>query len=81
MARIAWPGRWNRPHEHLNPSWAAVPAPLDDCYSALAWLHNEAERLDIDRAQIAIGGESAGGGLAAALAIRARMSVCHQQTT
>ena len=62
-----------------------VPAPLDDCYSALAWLHNEAERLDIDRAQIAIGGESAGGGLAAALAIRARdageYAVCHQHLT
>ena len=62
-----------------------VPAPLDDCYSALAWLHDEAERLGIDRERIAIGGESAGGGLAAALAIRARdagdYAVCHQHLT
>ena len=62
-----------------------VPAPLDDCYAALAWLHNEAERLGIDRQRIAIGGESAGGGLAAALAIRARdareYAICHQHLT
>lgn len=59
-----------------------IPAPLDDCYAALAWLHGSAEALQIDRTRIAIGGESAGGGLAAALAIRARdageFSICHQ---
>jgi acetyl esterase/lipase len=62
-----------------------VPAPLDDCYAALAWLHDEAQRLGVDRDRIAIGGESAGGGLAAALAIRARdagdYAVCHQHLT
>ena len=62
-----------------------VPAPLDDCYSALAWLHDRAEHLGIDNGRIAIGGESAGGGLAAALAIRARdegmYPVCHQHLT
>ena len=62
-----------------------VPAPLDDCYSALAWLHDRAEHLGIDSRRIAIGGESAGGGLAAALAIHARdegrYHVCHQHLT
>lgn len=48
-----------------------VPAPLDDCYAALAWLNASAEELNIDPARIAVGGESAGGGLAAALAQRA----------
>lgn len=44
------------------------PAPLDDCYAALKWL---AARPDVDPARIAIGGSSAGGGLAAALTILA----------
>ena len=62
-----------------------IPAPLDDCYAGLAWMHDNADRLGIDTARIGIGGESAGGGLAAALAIKARdlgeYSVCHQQLT
>ena len=45
------------------------PAPLDDCYSALAWL---AGLPSVDRYRVAIGGASAGGGLAAALALLAR---------
>ncbi len=46
------------------------PAPLDDCYRALVWL---ASQPDIDPTKVAVGGNSAGGGLAAALALRARM--------
>lgn len=45
------------------------PAALDDCYAALAWL---AALPTVDPARVAIGGASAGGGLAAALALRAR---------
>jgi len=45
------------------------PAPLEDCYSALTWL---AGLPAVDRDRIAIGGASAGGGLAAALALLAR---------
>lgn len=48
------------------------PGSLEDCYAALAWLHINAEQLGVDRGRIAIGGESAGGGHAAALAILAR---------
>ncbi|RVL64711.1 alpha/beta hydrolase [Sinorhizobium meliloti] len=47
------------------------PAPLEDCYTALQWL---ARQPDIDPARIAIGGASAGGGLAAALALLAKES-------
>ncbi|OJF15003.1 alpha/beta hydrolase [Couchioplanes caeruleus] len=48
------------------------PAGLDDCYRVLRWLHDEAPALGIDPARIAVGGDSAGGGLAATLAQRAR---------
>jgi len=46
------------------------PAPLEDCYAALKWLSAHAEELGVNR--MAIGGASAGGGLAAGLAILAR---------
>jgi len=47
------------------------PAAIDDCYTALRWLHAEANGLDVLPDRIAIGGSSAGGGLAAALALMA----------
>jgi acetyl esterase/lipase len=45
------------------------PAPLEDCYAALTWL---AGLPAVDSDRVAIGGASAGGGLAAALALLAR---------
>jgi acetyl esterase/lipase len=58
------------------------PGSLEDCYAALHWLHTQADALHVDRKRIAIGGESAGGGHAAALAILARQrgkySICLQ---
>ena len=45
------------------------PASLEDCYSALTWL---AKLPAVDSARVAIGGASAGGGLAAALALLTR---------
>ncbi|KAL5360474.1 Alpha/Beta hydrolase protein [Aspergillus floccosus] len=48
------------------------PAALDDAWAALTWLHAHADELSIDRSRIAVYGESAGGGLAASLAILAR---------
>ncbi|MEV6337758.1 alpha/beta hydrolase [Nocardia vinacea] len=45
------------------------PTPLEDCYAALRWL---AAQPDVDPERIALAGESAGGGLAAALALLAR---------
>ena len=48
------------------------PAPLEDCYAALSWLASQAGDIGIDSYRIAIGGASAGGGLAAGLALLAR---------
>jgi acetyl esterase/lipase len=45
------------------------PAALDDCYEALSWL---SRHKGVDATRIAIGGASAGGGLAAALALMVR---------
>src|SRR6266568_1756294 len=48
------------------------PAPVEDCYAALKWLSQQSNALGVDRSRIAIGGGSAGGGLAAALGLLAR---------
>lgn len=54
-------------------AWQApYPAALEDCYAALRWMYDNADALGIDRSRIVIGGESAGGGLAAALCLYAR---------
>src|SRR5690606_687197 len=47
------------------------PAALDDCATALGWLRAAAEELGVDPGRVAVGGASAGGGIAAALAQRA----------
>ncbi|MER6143537.1 alpha/beta hydrolase [Streptomyces sparsogenes] len=48
------------------------PAALDDAYAVLTWTAGHAAELGIDPERIAVGGHSAGGGIAAALALRAR---------
>lgn len=50
----------------------AWPGALKDCYAALLWLHGHAGELGVDPARIAVAGESAGGGHAAAVALHAR---------
>ena len=48
------------------------PVPLEDFYCAFCWLAEHADQLEIDRNRIAVGGDSAGGNLAAAAALLAR---------
>ena len=53
---------WQRPY----------PAAVQDCYAALFHMHNHADELGIPRGRLMVGGESAGGGLAAAVCMMAR---------
>ncbi len=48
------------------------PAPMKDCYAGLSWLAGNAAELGIIAERIVVGGASAGGGLAAGLALMAR---------
>lgn len=48
------------------------PTPFNDCYATFLWVHQNADTLGIDPSKIGVGGESAGGNLAAAVALKAR---------
>jgi len=51
---------------------ATYPAALEDSYEALLWMKNHAKELGISDNQLMVGGDSAGGGLTAALTLYAR---------
>lgn len=55
----------------LAPSWKA-PAPVEDAYAALLWLHEEAPSLGVDQTRLAAAGLSAGGTIVSALSMMTR---------
>ncbi len=48
------------------------PAAVEDCFFATAYIHSNCEKLKIDASRIAVGGDSAGGNLAAVVSLMAR---------
>ncbi|PCF84973.1 alpha/beta hydrolase [Staphylococcus intermedius] len=52
---------------HLAPE-TIFPGQLEACYAVLKWMYDQADTLHIDRSKLAVGGNSAGGMLAASLA-------------
>jgi acetyl esterase len=48
------------------------PAAADDCYAAVRWVAGHAAEIGADPGRLAVGGDSAGGNLAAGVALRAR---------
>ena len=48
------------------------PIPFDDCYATFLWVHQNSYALNINPLKIGVGGESAGGNLAAAVAQKSR---------
>jgi len=58
--------------DYCRSTEAPYPAALEDCYTALLWMRHHAESLHIRSDRFFTGGNSAGGGLCAALSLYAR---------
>jgi len=52
------------------------PVAVEDAIAAWQWLHDNAQRLGVDQERMAVGGDSAGGNLAAVLCLSARDGYC-----
>ena len=58
--------------EYRKAPESPFPAAVDDCFSALTFIFNNSEKLKTNRSKIAVAGDSAGGNLAAVMALMAR---------
>jgi acetyl esterase len=52
------------------------PAAIEDCYTATTWMARNATKLNGDPIRIAVGGESGGGNIAAAVALMFQLLIC-----
>lgn len=57
---------------YLNPPEGKFPVPLEQCYDALLWIVDHAQKFNTNSSRLAVVGDSAGGGMAAALCLLAR---------
>ena len=57
---------------------APFPAAVDDCISSTQYISQNASSLNVDANRIAVGGDSAGGNLAAVVALQAKELLCFQ---
>jgi acetyl esterase len=58
--------------EYRKAPEAPYPAAVEDCFSALQFISENSKKLSVNPSKIAVGGDSAGGNLSAAIALRAR---------
>ncbi|MDO5559667.1 MAG: alpha/beta hydrolase [Oscillospiraceae bacterium] len=77
MMKMSMAGKISSEYVLVSPEYTLAtekpfPAALDDCYTALIWMKEHADELGISPDMIIVGGESAGGGLTAALSLYAR---------
>jgi len=59
-----------------NQDVAPFPAGLNDCFSGLMWCHEHADELGVDRTHVCIAGESGGGNLTIAVALKCKKEKC-----
>src|SRR5690606_41720407 len=57
-----------------------VPAAVEKCFGVVGWAFENASALGLDPRRIGVGGDSAGGNLAAAVALKAREGACRLQS-
>ncbi len=58
--------------EYRRPPEYKFPAPIEDAYTAMQWVFDNAKSLNIDSGRIAVGGDSSGGNMAAVICMLSR---------